>query len=39
MVMATVYVTIFAMVVAFVMLASNRQTRNTHRSRLFSTAS
>jgi len=37
MVMATVFVTITAMVVAYGLLASNRQMRNTHRSVLFDT--
>ncbi len=38
MVMAVVFVTISAMVVAYVMQASNRQTRNTFRTRLFETS-
>jgi len=37
LVAAMMFVLIFSMVVGYVMLASNRQTRNTYRARLFTT--
>ena len=37
LVAAMMFVLIFSMIVGYVMLATNRQTRNTYRSRLFTT--